>query len=420
MSNNPEFLLIRHLRWSVPGLCYIAVGCSVAPAPECIIVQGGGTSAGGTASGGQSSGGSNDGGTNSGGTGGTSSGGSGNSSSGGTGGDPPIPTGEWSEATGNLVGLSSECGNLGYVSAAQHRDMVIAGVATQGLFALKDGATEWELLGQGAGSDKIENRTSHIVYDPDDPDAWWQAGAYGPCGYRTEDNGDTFTQLGGDASACDSIGIDFTDPERKTLLAGGHEAHLLFRSTNGGESWSQIGDNVEEGSGATGFVLIRTTQLFLLSTWQTDSSGIFRSTDGGDSWTRVHENGARSRPLVASDGAIYWVTTSPSGGSDVIKSTDEGETWEALPAPGVVAMEQGILELPDGRLVTRGSPTLIASSDKGETWVPISSPLPYSPWGMAYSPHRSAFYVWRFDCNQGNNPVASDAIMKYDFDYTAE
>ena len=75
--------------------------------------------------------------------------------------------GEWTEATGNLAGMASECGNVSYISAKPDGTL-IAGIALHGLWHSADGGDSWTQLGQGDGSDEILNRPSSIVYDPMD------------------------------------------------------------------------------------------------------------------------------------------------------------------------------------------------------------------------------------------------------------
>src|SRR5579859_5959557 len=58
----------------------------------------------------------------------------------------------WVAATANLAGLPSECGNMSLMSARPDRDMLIAGVAQQGLWASQNGSAAWTRLGQGTGS----------------------------------------------------------------------------------------------------------------------------------------------------------------------------------------------------------------------------------------------------------------------------
>src|SRR5215213_10124731 len=103
----------------------------------------------------------------------------------------------WQPAAANLAGVPSECGNVSMLSVRPDRDMVITSVAQRGLWAETDGASTWTALGQGAGSATITNRGIMVVYDPTNPNTFWEAGIYNGGGiYRTDDNGATFRPLG--------------------------------------------------------------------------------------------------------------------------------------------------------------------------------------------------------------------------------
>jgi photosystem II stability/assembly factor-like uncharacterized protein len=322
-------------------------------------------------------------------------------------------------ATGNLAGMASECGNLGLVSANPCSSMVIAGVAKAGLWATEDGGKTWNKLGTGAGSAAITNRISALVYDPAHPGTFWESGIYNGGGvYTTTDNGQTFKQLG-NVTHNDSVSIDFSDPERKTLLAGPHEqTSKLFRSTDGGQTWTDVGQTLPSSAGyCTATQVLSATNLLVGCA----GGGVFRSSDG-NTWTSVGSKGVIPQPLLASDGTIYWPGS--QGGLNV--STDQGqhfaETADGNLAPGIVGSLYPA-ELPDGRIVILGKDHLQISSDKGRTWKPIGQPLPYPGGGYngargpAYSARTKTFYIWRWDCG---NSVLPDAIMSAGFDHTKE
>src|SRR4051812_20740076 len=131
--------------------------------------------------------------------------------------------GNWVNVTSNLAGLASECGNMSYVSAKPNEDLVIAGIAQRGLWGSRDGGMSWHQLGSGAGSAKITNRPGSIIYDPLRFDVFWESGIYNSNGvYRTHDGGGVFQALGA-IGHNDTVSVDFTDRNRRTLLAGGHE-----------------------------------------------------------------------------------------------------------------------------------------------------------------------------------------------------
>jgi photosystem II stability/assembly factor-like uncharacterized protein len=326
----------------------------------------------------------------------------------------PTDDGPWFNATGNLADMPSECGNTPLVSAQPDEDELVAGVALHGLWSSTDGGESWQAMGTGAGSDAITNRPSSIVYDPSNANVWWESGIYNGGGvYRTDDDGVTFRRLG-DIGHDDLVSIDFTDPSRQTLLAGGHEqSQTLHRSTDGGASWTNVGMRLPSGSAFSSYPLVLDARTFLVgcSGWGDGMSGIFRSEDGGESWTRVSELPANNAPLVATDGAIYWPLV---WGGGMLRSIDRGASWEQIVGGGTVTGVAPI-ELPDGRIATLSTSAVVVSDDGGVSWDPVTSMLPYGDSvGVVYSAHRRAFYIWHFSCG---DRVLPDAIMRHDFDW---
>jgi hypothetical protein len=321
-------------------------------------------------------------------------------------------TGAWKNATGNLANMTSECGNLGLVSAQPGSDMVVAGVAQNGLWATHDGGATWTALGTGSGSATITNRISSIVWDPDDPTTFWESGIYNAGGvYKTTDNGVTFEWLG-NITHNDSVSVDLTDPDRKTLLAGSHEtAQKLFLSTDSGATWNDIGASLPAGSGYCTSTLVLDADHFLVGC-SGSANGIYRSVNHGGSWTQVGTAGVWAQPLVASDGSIYWVGS--QGG--VQKGDADGMSFAGV-ADGTIAATviapTTMAELPDGRVVVVGPNHLQVSGDHGASWQPLGDPLPVTGGGyngasgVTYSAMTKTFFVWHWDCS---NNVQADAI----------
>ena len=323
------------------------------------------------------------------------------------------PATAWVEATGNLEGLESECGNLSFVWGSPDTDIVIAGVALEGLWASIDGAEEWTRLGQGPGSAVITNRPSAIVDDREQPNTFYESGIYNGGGaYKTLDGGTTFQQLG-DLTHSDLVSVDFSDPARATMLSGQHETSHLHRSTDGGATWTDVSAALPADIGYAAFPHVIDAQTHLLGTQRGTASAVLRTTDGGATWAVVHEGGVNGPVFRASDGNLYWLRE----GGGLIASADDGATWSITSEGGGISPGAStLLELPDGRLATHGEGSLLASSDQGVTWQPIGAPLPYTPNGIAYAAQRQAFYIWRWDCESEPNPVAADAIMRLDLE----
>jgi photosystem II stability/assembly factor-like uncharacterized protein len=374
----------------VPSACTFYTGCPDPPANNGTGNNGtGNNGTGGSSSNGGKSG----------------AGGSVGQSGAGGEGQGPKP---WQDAAGTLTGRSANCG-VQYVSAHPTEDEVIVGIDQFGLWANTEG-DEWVALGTSGQSAVINNGVTSIVYDPEDPNVFWEAGIYiGPGGYRTDDGGQTFVQLG-DLKHVDTISVDFTDPDRKTLLAGPHEkGGLVFKSVDGGQTWAELA-NLPEGLGFSSSVLVLDADTYLVGCENT----IIRTTDGGSSWSIVSKIGGHFAPLVAADGSIYWNAESNQG---MVKSGDGGQTWERIVGGGVLNTSRSPIELPDGRLAALQGSAVVVSEDQGFSWTAISEDVPFTIKGLAYAPTRRAFYVSTDSCDA---PILSNAILRLDFDYENE
>jgi hypothetical protein len=343
--------------------------------------------------------------------------------------EPDVAVGrEWVDATANLVGLESYCGNLAFVSAHPTRDQVYLGVAGQGLFVSGPDSPQWTEFGRGEGSAPLDHRTSSIIYDPDDPDRFWESGYFGlgpppdPQAQdinRTDDGGQTWVGLGNPVPS-DLVSVDFTDPERRTLLAGAHGQPTVFRSVDGGQSWEDITSNLPVDTiGESSFPHIVDAQTYLLGAHKGVAAGIYRTTDGGATWEREIDTGVAGPPLASADGNIYWVAE--QGG--ILRSTDDGETWERLRngAPAGGERRGRIVELDDGAWLALGVDHMIVSRDRGESWRNVGPPFPFRPNGFTYSPVRDAVYAWRTQCSledAARNPIEERAVVRLDLDLT--
>jgi hypothetical protein len=341
---------------------------------------------------------------------------------------------EWVDATANLTGMESYCGNLSFVSARPDRDQVLAGVAGQGLFASDPGSSEWIPFGRGSAS--LNHRTSSIVYDPADPARFWESGYYGlgpppdtsaASVNRTDDDGETFVGLGR-APRADLVSVDLIDPERRTLLAGIRGQPKVFGSTDGGASWSDISAGLPTDLGEASFPHVLDAQTYLLGTHKGDegaaaSPGIWRTVDGGATWTKVFDQGVAGAALASADGNVYWILD--DGG--VISSADGGASWTPLAGTGPAgggptgdARRARIIELADGTWVSMSDNVVVVSRDHGASWQGVGPRLPFAPAGFTYSDIRNAVYAWQNYCDfeAGVNPVLAQAIMRLDLDLT--
>jgi photosystem II stability/assembly factor-like uncharacterized protein len=329
------------------------------------------------------------------------------------------PPPQWVNATGNLAGTAAGCVTLGKVLAQPCSARIVAGVEGAGLFASVDSGKSWHPLGTSAGSAAITNSVTDIVFDPAHPEVSWETGIRGNGGlYRSSDDGATYFELG-ELTFTQTVSVDFSDSERQTLVTGTHGMEQqVFRSSDGGTSWDNIGLNLPADGYAAETPLVLDRQTYLIGGNRGgggSESGIYRTTDAGATWkpvgnAQVNHFGV---PLMASDGAIYWPLYASGG---MAKSTDQGLTWSELVEPGMRGVSP--IELPDGSIVTMGQDHLVRSADGGATWQSIGEALPFQLQGNAasltYSAATKTFFVSHYDCASGS--VAPDAIVSAGFD----
>lgn len=331
---------------------------------------------------------------------------------------------EWVDETANLEGMQSWCGNLAFMSARPDRDEILASVAGQGLFVNRADSEEWVPFGRGELSAPLQHRTSSIIYDPDDPNRFWESGFFGlgppPDAVaadvnRTDDGGETFIGLGKPVVA-DLVSIDFSDPQRNTLVVGGHGRPEVHRSRDGGLTWENISVTGGDAMGFASFPHVIDSETYLVGAHGGVAAGIFRTTNGGQEWTRMFDRAVSGPPLASADGNIYWVME--QGG--IVASSDLGVSWEPLTnrAPAGGTLRGRIVELDDGTWITMGVESLIVSDDQGSTWRSVGPSFPFQPKGFTYSTVRKAAYVWQNYCDfdAGPNPVAAESIARLDLD----
>ncbi|HZL34726.1 MAG TPA: hypothetical protein VFC78_05400 [Tepidisphaeraceae bacterium] len=304
------------------------------------------------------------------------------------------PAASWNNVTHNAGGDKWGYAGVTYMAAVPGTDEIIAGVSEAGLWSTRDRGKIWTKLG-GKDATQIQNRPYQIIFDPKDPKTFWESGSYnGPGLFKTSDGGQTFTPLG-KVTHLDGIGVDFTDPARKTLLLCHHEQlRSVEKSVDGGQTWQKIGPNVPEPINFTSDLVVFDSKTYLVNAagWKQENGkqlpfGIYRTADGGATWAKVFDAGP-SGPACVTPTAIYWQTLWAAG---LVTSGDQGKTWQKLPGP----IKTNPIELAGKRLAATVEKQLYISPDAGKTWKPVGAPLPFKPNGIVYSENGRAIYAWR-------------------------
>ena len=172
--------------------------------------------------------------------------------------------------------------------------------------------------------------------------------------YRSDDAGKSWRHLGlANTHAIGRIRVHPTNPDRVYVAALGHPfgpnpERGVFRTTDGGDTWEKVLFR-DERTGAVDLVMDSSDPDVLYATlWQVyrkpwrlwsggEGSGIFKSTDGGDTWSELTRNpglpaGVLGKITVTVSGADpdrVWANVEAERGG-LYRSDDGGRSWELV------------------------------------------------------------------------------------------
>jgi len=312
--------------------------------------------------------------------------------------------GEWINVTHNVGGEHWGYAGVCLIVPVPDSPAVLAGVSEAGLWRSDDRGASWRPLAP-RDPEPIRHRPHQIVFDPADSKRFWVSGCYGASPFVTTNGGETFHRLG-NLTHMDGISIDFTDPQRKTIVVGLHEqSRSVHKSSDGGTTWQRVGDRLPEESNHSTDPIVLDARTCLINTagWaQNKTWGIYRTEDGGATWTKVSDQGCAGRALVTPDGAIYWGLCYGNG---IMKSTDQGRTWQKLGGPARFSP----IQFGPGKIAAIGGQQVYVSADGGQTWEKLADPLPFKPNGIAFNAKSPSLYAWR-----STEKKVPEAILRWD------
>ncbi len=159
-----------------------------------------------------------------------------------------------------------------------------------------------------------------------------------------------------------SLAVDPTDDS--VLYVGGYDSEAgrmtgrLFKSVNGGDSWTVITGSIEGNPDAIDIDAANPSKIFVGSTW-----GVFRSSDGGQSWSSAGISSAVT--ALAIDSSNPDIVFAGSTGT-CYRSTDGGGNWSTYKT-GLRGDCRGLYEV-SGQILYASSAGVYRSSDRGISW----------------------------------------------------
>jgi photosystem II stability/assembly factor-like uncharacterized protein len=251
------------------------------------------------------------------------------------------------------IGISESNPDIVYVGTGEYpiRGNVSHG---DGVFRSGDGGKTWASVGLAD-----TRQISRVRVHPSNPDIVYvgaQGHVFGPNSergvFKTTDGGKTWRRIlyRNDSTGITDLVLDPNNPEiiyaafwqawrTPWQLVSGGAGSGIFKSTDGGEHWTELTRNPGLPQGVIGNIGLAVSPSNSSHIWaiiEADSGGVFRSTDGGATWTRTNsDRRLRQRAWYYTrifadprdEHSIYVLNTG------MYRSTDDGKTFKSIQVP---------------------------------------------------------------------------------------
>jgi len=262
-----------------------------------------------------------------------------------------ISDGYFKTASVGAVAVAESDPQVLYVGMGEHAPRGVMTSHGDGVYKSTDGGKTWTKLGLD-----LTRHIAGISIHPSNPDIVYvaaQGALHGPNEdrgvYKSTDGGKTWKKVlyVDENSGCADLQLDPTNPRilyaamwdhRRLpwLVRSGGKGSGLYKSTDGGETWTKLEKGLPKELGKIGVSIARSNPnriyAVIESDTQKEQGGVFRSDDAGKSWERVskdHRTVQRAwyyTEIFADpvDENTVYVLNSPA-----IKSIDGGKTWSS-------------------------------------------------------------------------------------------
>jgi photosystem II stability/assembly factor-like uncharacterized protein len=302
----------------------------------------------------------------------------------------------WRPVTDGQIGSSS----VGAVAvAASHPDIVYIGMGEvqlrgnvmqgDGVYKSADGGRTWQHMGLPA-----TQAIGRIIVHPRNPDVVYVAALGHPYGrnpergvYRSRDGGRSWQKIlyRSDTAGAVDLALDPNDPNvlyatlwevyrRPWLLWSGGPGSGMFKSMDGGDTWTELTRNPGMPAGVLGKMTVSVSgadSRRVYANIEAQEGGLHRSDDGGATWVRINGH----RDLWQRSFYFLRVAADPKDRETVYvlsfeleKSTDGGRTFTKLRTPHVDHHDLWIDPQNPRRMINANDGGANVTVNGGETW----------------------------------------------------
>jgi photosystem II stability/assembly factor-like uncharacterized protein len=259
----------------------------------------------------------------------------------------------------------------------------------EGVYKTTDGGKTWRYMGLAE-----TRQIARVRVHPKNPDVVYVAAlghVWAPNAergiYRSADGGATWTRVLFRNDSTGAIELVLDPAEPSTLYAGlwqagrkpwqlvsGGAGSGIFKSTDGGEKWTELTRRPGLPKGLIGNVGLAVSPSKPSIVWaliEADSGGVFRSGDGGETWQRVNgERKLRQRAWYYT--RIYAdpkdTNTVYVSNVDFQRSTDGGRTFTSIATPHSDSHDLWIAPDDRDRMIEGNDGGANVSRNRGKSW----------------------------------------------------
>lgn len=250
------------------------------------------------------------------------------------------------------VAVSTYNTNIVYVGMGEHAPRAVMTSYGDGVYKSTDAGKTWKHMGL-----KNTQHISRVIIHPTNPDIVYvaaQGQLYGPNKergvYKSTDGGKTWknTLFVNELTGAVELSMDSNYPEimyaamwehqrKPNMVVSGGEGSGLYKSTDAGETWTEMTDGLpeEKGKMAISVSPANSNKVYALieSDSNQDKGGLFVSNDAGKTWSMASgDNRLVQRAWYyievftdPQDEDIVYVMSAPA-----LRSLDGGKNWERL------------------------------------------------------------------------------------------